>query len=111
MKINFKAKYLLPFALVGCLLIPTISLTSCSTISQYYYPVTIGNGISGSNLDPYKNFRDEVNNDINNQNINQYLPSNYIYTTDSSSGSITPYAYAQLDDTSTSAGGKQKDTQ
>ena len=79
--------------LIGAIIIPSVTLTSCSTISQYYLPVVINSnplqgGFSNSGtefklIDPYLNHsRDKDNNPItsNDTNIANYLPSNYLYT-------------------------------
>lgn len=79
--------------LIGVIVIPSITLTSCSTISQYHLPVVVnlnplqgGFANSGTEfklIDPYLNHaRDKDNNPIapDNTNIANYLPTNYLYT-------------------------------
>lgn len=91
MKIRQK---LINFSLLTCTTItPIISLTSCSTISQYCVPILTNlnpfeNGFNNSNdnfelIDPYLTYaRDKNDNPLDKEltNIFSYLPTKYIYT-------------------------------
>lgn len=92
---NIKNKLVISGMLIGTIIVPILTLTSCSTISQYCPPITTGDDInpfdkgfanSGSNfslLDPYlQHARDKSNHPIDSQltNIQNYLPSKYLYT-------------------------------
>ena len=78
--------------LIGTTIVPILTLTSCSTISQYCPPITTGdetnpfiNGFNHSGndfslLDPYlQHARDKSGASID-PSIKNYLPSKYLYT-------------------------------
>ncbi|MBQ6954460.1 MAG: hypothetical protein IJP83_00055 [Mycoplasma sp.] len=78
--------------LIGVIVIPSITLTSCSTISQYYLPVVVNSNPldggfvnSGSEfnlIDPYLDHARDINNNSEaiDDNVANYLPTNYLYT-------------------------------
>ena len=77
--------------LIGVIVIPSITLTSCSTISQYYLPVVINSNPlqggfvnSGSEfnlIDPYLDHARDMNNiTLDDTDVANYLPTNYLYT-------------------------------
>jgi hypothetical protein len=79
--------------LIGVIVIPSITLTSCSTVSQYYLPVVVNSNPldrgfknSGSKfnlIDPYLNHARDMNNKPiapNDTDVYNYLPTNYLYT-------------------------------
>ena len=92
---NKKAKKLILNSglLIGAIIIPSVTLTSCSTISQYYLPVVtnlnpLQGGFSNSGAefvlnDPYlSHARDKDNNPFGPvyTNAANYLPTNFLYT-------------------------------
>jgi hypothetical protein len=79
--------------LIGVIVIPSITLTSCSTISQYYLPVVVNSNPlhggfvnSGSEfnlIDPYLDYARDMNNKPiapDDTDVANYLPTNYLYT-------------------------------
>lgn len=89
---NIKNKLVVSTLLIGTIIVPILTLTSCSTISQYCPPITTGNDInpfkkgfdnSGSDLnllDPYLEHARDKNNNAVDSSIQNYLPSRYLYT-------------------------------
>lgn len=71
----------LAFPLLGTsLLLPTITLTSCSTVSQYLIPVATKNPFGSINLnDPYA-AKGRYDDTTSVSSTNVHLPSSYIYT-------------------------------
>lgn len=82
------------------LVIPTMTLTSCGKISQYYLPVLVG-GPNQANS-PFRNIATSMK-DVDNNNVD-YIPSNYDYylNLSSASSATTLYSYAQPYDLSQS---------
>lgn len=89
---NIKNKLFISVMLIGTTIVPILTLTSCSTISQYCPPITTGdetnpfiNGFNHSGndfslLDPYlQHARDKSGASID-PSIKNYLPSKYLYT-------------------------------
>ena len=92
---NIKNKFVTSGVLICTTIAPILTLTSCSTISQYCPPITTGDeanpfangfkhsGTAGSDfslLDPYlQHARDKGGTSID-PSIQNYLPSRYLYT-------------------------------
>ncbi len=98
-----KSKKIKNLGLLGLtltLVIPTMTLTSCGKVSQYYLPVLVG-GPNKANS-PFRNADTSIK-DANNNNTD-YIPSNYDYylNPSSTSSSTTLYSYAQPYDLSQS---------
>lgn len=95
-----KIKNLGLLGLTLTLVIPTMALTSCGKISQYYLPVLVG-GPNKANS-PFRSADTSIK-DVSNNNID-YIPSNYDYYLNPSStaSASTLYSYAQPYDLSQS---------
>lgn len=101
MKRDKKIKTIGLLSLACALVLPMVTLTSCSGITQYYLPVLIG----GKDNGPFRNFTSSK--DENGFEINDYIPDTYDYflspksstqTTSMAYGYVTPRSHELNDD-------------